>query len=105
MAYVITQKCLGEQYATCVSSCPVDCMYPGTYQGKPFMVIDPEICIDCGLCLPECPVGAITEDEDEAPDWTMINEDLAPTFRSNPRVPERPRNEPPRMPGNVIVNP
>src|SRR3954468_14355206 len=69
MSYVITEKCLGERYATCVSVCPVDCIKPGDYQGEEFMIIDPDVCIDCGLCLPECPIGAIVETEDEDPEW------------------------------------
>ena len=59
MPHVITEKCLGEQYGACVEVCPVDCFHPGTYKGELFMVIDPLTCIDCGLCVPECPVGAI----------------------------------------------
>ena len=41
MSYVITGKCLGEQYASCTEVCPVDCIYPGDYKGEKFMVIDP----------------------------------------------------------------
>ena len=59
MPYVITNKCLGERYAACVDVCPVECIHPGDYQGQEFMIIDPEVCIDCGACLPECPIGAI----------------------------------------------
>jgi ferredoxin len=105
MPYVITDKCLGERYATCVSVCPVDCIHPGDYQGEEFMIIDPDVCIDCSLCQPECPIGAIVASEDESPEWAAINAELAPAFRENPAVPERPRNDPPRKPGNVIVNP
>lgn len=105
MSYVITDKCLGEQYATCVAVCPVDCIYPGDYQDQPFMVIDPEVCIDCGLCLPECPIAAIVESEDESPEWAKINAELSPAWAGAPKIPERPRNDPPRRPGNVIVNP
>ena len=64
MPYVITEKCLGERYATCVAVCPVDCIYPGEYKGEEFMVIDPIVCIDCGACLPECPIEAIVETAD-----------------------------------------
>ena len=48
MSYVIDEKCLGERYASCVAVCPVDCIYPGDYNGEEFMVIDPEVCITCG---------------------------------------------------------
>ena len=105
MAYVITGKCLGERYASCVEVCPVDCIHPGEYQDEEFMVIDPEECIDCSLCIPACPIDAIVETEDEAPDWAEINEQLAPDFMNNVPVPERPRDDPPRKPGNTIVNP
>ena len=105
MSYVITEKCLGERYASCVAVCPVDCIFPGEYQGEEFMVIDPDICIDCSLCKPACPIDAIVETEAEAPDWAEINRELSPQFKDNPRVEERPRNDPPRKPGNTIVNP
>ena len=104
MSYVIIDKCLGERYASCVAVCPVDCIYPGEYQGEEFMVIDPAVCITCGACLPECPIGAIVESEDYSPDWAKVNADLAPEWQSNEKVPERPRDDPPRKPGNEIVN-
>ncbi len=105
MAYVITDKCLGERYATCVEVCPVDCIHQGEYNGEEFMIIDPDVCIDCSLCLPECPIGAIVETEDESPEWAAINRELTPSFRDNPKVEPRPRNDPPRKPTNTIVNP
>lgn len=105
MSYVITDKCLGERYASCVASCPVDCIHPGEYLGEEFMIIDPDVCIDCGACLPECPIGAIVESESEAPEWAEINRELAPEFSQHEPVEERPRDDPPRKPGNVIVNP
>lgn len=105
MAYVITGRCLGERYATCVAVCPVDCIKPGELQGEELMIIDPEICISCGLCLRECPIGAIVESEDEDPEWAALNARLAPEFNRNPPVPERPRYDPPRKSGNRIVNP
>ncbi|HVZ38015.1 MAG TPA: ferredoxin family protein [Candidatus Kapabacteria bacterium] len=105
MAFVITERCIGERYAACAAVCPVDCIYPGDYQGEPFMVIDPEACIDCGLCLPECPVGSIVASAAESPQWARINTGLAPAFVNNPPAPLRPRDGPPRMPGNVIINP
>ena len=105
MTYVITDKCLGERYATCVSVCPEDCIKPGAYQGQPFMIIEPDRCTSCGLCIPECPIGAIVDNESESPEWAQVNAQLAASFANNPRVAERPRNDPPRQPGNVIINP
>lgn len=55
MTYVVTSKCVGCKDTSCVPVCPVDCFH----EGKDMLVIDPEVCIDCGLCEPECPVGAI----------------------------------------------
>ena len=103
MSYVITAKCLGEQYAQCVEVCPVDCIYPGDYKGEKFMVIDPEICITCGACLPVCPVAAIVESEDFDPEYSKINRDLFPAYKSNPKVTPRPSNDPPKKPGNKLV--
>ena len=103
MSYVITEKCLGEQYASCVAVCPVDCIYPGNYKNEPFMVIDPTICITCGACLPECPIGAIVESEDYDQAYAKVNAELSPQFKSNPKVPERPKNDPPRKPANKLV--
>ena len=105
MSYVITEKCLGERYAVCVSVCPEDCIHPGEYQGEEFMIIEQEKCIDCGLCLPVCPIGAIVASESDSPVWAAINAKLAPYFKNNPKVTGRPRSDLPRKPGNSIVNP
>ena len=96
MPYVINQECLGEQYADCVDVCPVNCIYPGEHKGEKFMVIDPDICIDCGACLPECPVEAIVASLDDAPEWGKLNAELSPTFKNNPPVTPRASNEPAR---------
>jgi NAD-dependent dihydropyrimidine dehydrogenase PreA subunit len=63
MAYVITEACVGTKDASCVAVCPVDCIYEGTDQ----YYINPDECIDCGACEPECPVEAIYPD-DSVPD-------------------------------------
>jgi len=102
MAYVIAEKCLGEQYAQCVSACPVECIYPGPYKGEPFMVIDPELCISCGACQAQCPVLAIVENEEAAPEWAKINKELAPQFKSNPKVEPRPATDQPKKPGHKL---
>ena len=96
MPYVINQECLGEQYADCVDVCPVNCIYPGDYKGEKFMVIDPDICIDCGACLPECPVEAIVASLDEAPEWGKVNAELSPMLKNNPAVTPRPSQDPAR---------
>ncbi len=104
MSYVITEKCLGERYAVCATVCPVECIHPIDYKGQEFMIIDPDVCISCGLCLPECPVGAIVADESEDPAYAAINKELTPASKNNPAAPERPKNDPPRRPGNKLVN-
>ena len=73
MTFVVGKDCINCKHTTCVQVCPVDCFY----EGKNILVIDPEECIDCGLCEPECPVDAIFA-EDEVPadqlDFIEINE-------------------------------
>lgn len=103
MAYVITEKCLGERYATCVSVCPVDCIYPGEYNSEVFMVVDPETCIDCGACLPECPIGAIVDNVDVDPAYAKINAQYAPEWKDRPKVEERPANDTPKKPTNKLT--
>ncbi len=63
MAYIVAEPCINCKFTDCVDVCPVDCFY----EGKNFLVINPDECIDCGACEPECPVDAIFE-EDEVPD-------------------------------------
>ena len=60
MTFVVTEACIKCKYTDCVEVCPVDCFH----EGANFLVIDPDECIDCALCVPECPVNAIV-DEDE----------------------------------------
>ena len=73
MTYFVKDECIKCKLMDCVEVCPVDCFY----EGKNILVIDPEECIDCGLCEPECPVDAIFA-EDEVPadqlDFIEINE-------------------------------
>jgi len=68
MAFVITENCILCKYTNCVEVCPVDCFHEGTNS----LVIDPDECIDCGLCEPECPVEAISS-EDDVEDKNFIN--------------------------------
>lgn len=60
MAFVVTDSCIACKYTDCVSVCPMNCFI----EGPNFMVIDPHGCIDCSMCVPECPVGAIYHDID-----------------------------------------
>ena len=60
MTYVVTEDCIKCKYTDCVEVCPVDCFY----EGENMLVINPDECIDCGVCEPECPNTAISEGED-----------------------------------------
>jgi ferredoxin len=77
VTYVIAEPCIGVKDASCVDVCPVDCIH--TSDEAPLYYIDPDECIDCGACEPECPVTAIFA-EDAVPDqWTnflQINADF-----------------------------
>lgn len=76
MTYIVTENCIKCKYTDCVDVCPVDCFH----EGPNFLVIDPEECIDCTLCEPECPIDAIYS-EDELPDdqshFLQLNAELA----------------------------
>jgi ferredoxin len=76
MAFVVTEQCIKCKYTDCVEVCPVDCFH----EGPNMLVIDPDECIDCTLCEPECPVEAIFS-EDEVPadqkDFIKLNAELA----------------------------
>ena len=60
MPFIVTESCIKCKYTDCVEVCPVDCFH----EGPNMLVIDPDECIDCTLCEPECPVEAIMSDED-----------------------------------------
>jgi ferredoxin len=65
MAYVVTEPCFGCKYTDCVVVCPCDCFH----EGEQMLFIDPDHCVDCDACLPECPVEAIFYEEDVAEAW------------------------------------
>lgn len=73
MAYVITEPCISAKDKSCVSVCPVDCIHEGVAQDGDntvdMLFINPDECIDCGLCEPECPVTAIFADSDVPKQW------------------------------------
>ena len=91
MTHVVTEACIRCRYTDCVDVCPVDCFKAGPN----FLVIDPDECIDCAVCIPECPVNAIYAEEDVPDDqrafiqlnaelsriWPMIN-------RTEPALPD-----------------
>ncbi|RMH22877.1 MAG: ferredoxin family protein [Gammaproteobacteria bacterium] len=76
MAYVVLENCIQCKYTDCVEVCPVDCFH----EGPNFLVIDPDECIDCTLCEPECPAEAIVSEDDVPEDqqeMIALNAELA----------------------------
>jgi ferredoxin len=59
MTYVVNESCVDCKFTDCVEVCPVDCFK----EGPNILIIDPDECIDCGVCVPECPVDAIVTDD------------------------------------------
>ena len=82
MAYIIAEPCIGTKDTACVDSCPVDCIHPKKdgegHEAATQLYIDPVECIDCGACVPVCPVTAIfalDELPDKWQDYVKINAD------------------------------
>lgn len=76
MTFVVTENCIKCKYTDCVAVCPVEAFF----EGPNFLVIDPEICIDCALCEPECPAEAIFQDDKLPPGqetFIQLNAELA----------------------------
>jgi ferredoxin len=77
MTHVVTENCIKCKHTDCVTVCPVDCFY----EGPNFLAINPDECIDCGVCIPECPVDAIvTDDDKKTPNlkfWIDLNKKLS----------------------------
>jgi ferredoxin len=87
MTFVITENCIKCKFTDCVDVCPVDCFH----EGPNFLVIDPDECIDCTLCEPECPANAIFS-EDEVPEhqqqFIQLNAELAKAWPTITEVKE-----------------
>ena len=72
MTYIVKDECIKCKLTDCVEVCPVDCFY----EGENMLVINPDECIDCGVCEPECPIGAIvpdTTDIENKDKWLLLN--------------------------------
>jgi NAD-dependent dihydropyrimidine dehydrogenase PreA subunit len=73
MAYVIAEPCIGTKDTACTDACPVDCIHPKKFEEgygeSPMLFINPEECIDCGACVPVCPVSAIYAADDLPEKW------------------------------------
>ncbi|WP_424192040.1 ferredoxin FdxA [Ampullimonas aquatilis] len=81
MTHVVTESCIRCRYTDCVDVCPVDCFR----EGPNFLVIDPDECIDCAVCVAECPVNAIYAEDDVPGDqqqFIALNVELTPNWPS-----------------------
>ena len=76
MTYIVNDACIACKYTDCVEVCPVDCFY----EGENMLVIDPDVCIDCGVCIPDCPIGAIEEESDELSKFIMLARKYTPKW-------------------------
>jgi ferredoxin len=85
MTYVITEPCIDVKDTACVDVCPVDCIHPTSneddFANVEQLFIDPDECIDCGVCEPECPVEAIFMDEDVPEEWQHFTQKNADYFK------------------------
>jgi ferredoxin len=91
MTYVVTESCILCKHTDCVDVCPVDCFV----EGPNFLAIDPDGCIDCAVCVPECPENAIYAEDDVPEDqksFIGINAELAklwkPLVKSKDSMPD-----------------
>ena len=73
MTFIVKDECIKCKLTDCVEVCPVDCFY----EGENFLAIHPDECIDCGVCEPECPIGAIVSEhdyeEEDKDKWLLLN--------------------------------
>jgi ferredoxin len=77
MTYVVTEACIRCKFMDCVEVCPVDCFY----EGENMLVINPDECIDCGVCEPECPPEAIKPDTESGLEkWLSLNAEYAKSW-------------------------
>jgi NAD-dependent dihydropyrimidine dehydrogenase PreA subunit len=78
MTYVIAEPCVNTKDTACVEVCPVDCIHPTKddpdFDAEDMLYIDPEECIDCGACAPECPVDAIFDENELPGQWASYLE-------------------------------
>ncbi|WP_017442720.1 ferredoxin family protein [Rickettsia gravesii] len=76
MTYVVTDECVKCKYTDCVEVCPVDCFYEGEREDDFMLVINPDECIDCGVCVPDCPIGAIKPESPGLIEWVERAKDF-----------------------------
>jgi NAD-dependent dihydropyrimidine dehydrogenase PreA subunit len=84
VAYVIAEPCIGVKDTACVDACPVDCIHPkkaaADFEKNTQLYINPQECIDCGACVPVCPVSAIFSIDDLPSQWDAFVETNAGHF-------------------------
>ena len=89
MTYIVKDECIKCKLTDCVEVCPVDCFY----EGENMLVINPDECIDCGVCEPECPIDAIKADSDKTvkdmEKWLLINK----SFLQNGLIFQKKKNQ------------
>lgn len=85
MAFVVTEACIKCKFTDCVDVCPVDAFHEGTN----FLVIEPDVCIDCAVCVPECPVSAIVDQQDLAQNQLAFEGLNATLSQKWPRITSR----------------
>jgi len=85
MTYIVAEPCVKCKYTDCVDVCPVDCFR----EGENFLVIDPDECIDCGACVPECPTEAIFSEDDLPEKWSEYTELNARLAEDWPEIDEK----------------
>ena len=85
MAYIVAEPCIKCKYTDCVDVCPVDCFR----EGENTLVINPDECIDCGACVPECPTEAIFSEDDLPEKWADYVEYNAKMAEEWPEITEK----------------
>ena len=87
MAHIIAEPCIGTKDTSCADVCPVDCIHPAPGEEhadeSTMLYIDPDECIDCGLCVDECPVQAIFPEEDLPSEWHKYIQINSDWFKNN----------------------
>jgi ferredoxin len=85
LPYIVAEPCINCKYTDCVEVCPVDCFH----EGPNFLVIDPDVCIDCGACEPVCPPRAIFSDAALPDPWKGYIETNADLCKHWPTITEK----------------
>jgi ferredoxin len=93
MTYVVTEPCFDCKYTDCCVVCPVECFY----QDAQMLYIDPDDCVDCDKCAPECPVEAIFKEEETPQQWisyVQLNADRSAALKAAEELPIKDKQDP-----------